>query len=219
MSAIGNKLLLWLMSVGRSDPQWLNRRSLGLASVVVTPTLKRWICLEALSRFFAEAYNVQLNTRFQGKWTEYQKDAAESAEMFFMSGVGIVYNPLPMPAMPIVSIQTGTAPAEAIFLQTAWVDSQGNESAPSPINGQVLLAASGLSASMAGGAVNTPSNATGWNLYASTTPMGLSLQNTSPLQVGSNWILPDAGLAAGREPLGGQMPNYYITLSRQIERG
>ncbi len=66
-SAISDKLMLWLLNSGAADPQWLNRRMLGLSTVVVTPSLQRWICFESLSRVFAEAYNVQLNTRFQGK--------------------------------------------------------------------------------------------------------------------------------------------------------
>ncbi len=66
---VGEKLLLFLQDAGVSDPQWLSRRVIGLSTVVVTPPLKRWLCFESLTRFFAEAYNVQLNTRFQGKWT------------------------------------------------------------------------------------------------------------------------------------------------------
>ena len=133
LSAIGDKLMLWLLSIGASDPQWLNRRLLGLSTVVVLPTLRRWITFDALSRFYAEAYNVQLNTRFQGKWTEYQNEADKAERMVFMTGLGIVYNALPKPAMPLVSIENGTASAESMFLQTAWIDASENESALSAI--------------------------------------------------------------------------------------
>ncbi|MDQ2777362.1 MAG: hypothetical protein M3Y57_20955, partial [Acidobacteriota bacterium] len=137
LSGIGDKLMLWLLSVSGSDPQWLNRRLLGLSTVVVTPTLRRWICFDSLSRFYAEAYNVQLNTRFQGKWTEYQNEATNAERMVFMSGLGVVFQALPKPAMPLVSIEDGTAPAQSIFVQTAWIDAMGNESALSPVNGQI----------------------------------------------------------------------------------
>src|SRR5438445_1669754 len=126
-NAISDKLLLWLLRAGASDPQYLNRRLLGLSTVVVTPVLQRWISFESLSRFFAEAYNVQLNTRFQGKWTEYQQEASRASDLVFMSGVGIVYGPLPKPAIPLVSVEAGTASPLAIFIQTAWVDGYGNE--------------------------------------------------------------------------------------------
>jgi hypothetical protein len=216
---VGNKLLMWLYSVGASDPQWLTRRSLGLSTIVITPTLHRWICFDALTRFFAEAYNVQLNTRFQGKWAEYQKEATEAAATFFMSGVGGVYNALSRPRLPLVSVQDGTAAAQAIFIQTAWVDSLGHESALSAVNGQVLSGAASIVVAMAEGAIAVPSSAAGWNVYASDTQTGLSLQCLAPLPIGSTWQLPATGLIAGGVPKDGQKPEYYVTLSRQIKRG
>ena len=219
MSAIGDRLMQWLLSVGASDPQWMNRRVLGLSTVVMTPTLRRWICFDALARFYSEAYNIQLNTRFQGKWTEYQNEAVEAAGMVFRSGLGIVYNALPKPAMPLVSVQDGTFPAQSVFVQTAWVDAQGNESALSMVNGQILSGAAAVAVGMAEGAVNVPSAAMGWNIYASSTQDGLTRQNATPLSVGSTWDMPSNGLIAGSTPIDGQLPNYYITLSREIQRG
>ncbi|HEY7210658.1 MAG TPA: hypothetical protein VH477_10335, partial [Bryobacteraceae bacterium] len=71
-NAVGDRLMLWLLNAGASDPQWLSRRALGLSTVVVTPPLRRWLCLDSLARVFAEAYNIQLNSRYQGKWAEYR---------------------------------------------------------------------------------------------------------------------------------------------------
>jgi hypothetical protein len=218
-NAISDKLLLWLLRAGASDPQYLNRRLLGLSTVVVTPVLQRWICFESLSRFFAEAYNVQLNTRFQGKWTEYQALASEASDLVFMSGLGIVYNPLPRPAMPLVSIQDGNAPPLAVFIETAWIDSHGNESAVSPVNGVILSGASGVVVAMAEGALNVPHSAAGWNVYASTDENDLTRQNSAPLSIGSTWQLPSTGFLDGPEPLSGQRPNFYIILPRITQRG
>ena len=218
-SAIGDKLMLWLLKVGASDPQWQNRRLLGLSTIVVTPTLHQWLCFDSLSRFFAEAYNVQLNTRFQGKWTEYQQQANQAGAMVFMSGLGIVYNPLPKPALPVVSIQSGTAAAQALFIQTAWVDQLGNEGALSPVNGIILNGASTIAVAMAEGALNVPAAAIGWNIYVSSTEDNLTRQNSTPLAIGSTWQLPTSGLISGPAPIGGQLPNYYIDLSRKIQRG
>lgn len=219
LSAIGDKLMLWLLSVRASDPQWLNRRLLGLSTVVVTPTLRRWICFDALSRFYAEAYNVQLNTRFQGKWTEYQNEASTAERMVFMSGLGVVYQPLPQPAMPLVSIEDGTAAADSIFVQTAWTDALGNESALSPVNGQILSGAAGVAVAMAEGVVNAPGSAAGWNVYVSTTQNNLTRQNNAPISIGSTWQLPASGLVVGLQSIDGQIPNLYVTLSYQIKRG
>lgn len=219
ITSVGNQLLSWLLSVGASDPQWLVRPVIGLSTIVVTPALYNWICLDSLSRFFAEAYNVQLNTRFQGKWTEYQNEAAIAADFFFKTGAAGVYNPLPRPQLPLISVQTGTSVDQAIFLQTAWIDSQGDESALSPINGEILSGASSLVVAMAEGATGAPATAVGWNLYASNTQTGLSLQNSTPVLVGSTWQLPAAGLISGTEPVDGQKPNYRVMLSRRIRRG
>jgi hypothetical protein len=219
-SAIGNKLMLWLLNVGRSDPQWLNRRQLGLSTVVVTPPLQRWLCLESLSYFFAEAYNVQLNTRFQVQSTEYRQMSSEAANSTLLSGVGIVYHPLPQPALPLVTVAAGTLPAQALFAQTAWVDAIGNESAPSPVNGLVLPANSAVTIAMAGGA---PPAAAGWNIYMSSTSTGLTLQNPEPIAAGSSWSLPATGVSNGTGlttvPNLGQGPDFYISISKPIQRG
>lgn len=217
--AISDKLMLWLLRAGASDPQYLNRRLLGLSTVVVTPPMERWICLDSLARFFGEAYNVQLNTRFQGKWTEYQNEASEAEELTFMSGIGIVYNALPKPAMPLVSIMNGTAPAVAMFIETAWTDNHGNEGATSPVNGLILNGASTIAVAMAEGALDAPKAAIGWNVYAGTSDSDLTRQNSMPLPIGSTWQLPNTGLIDGAGSLNGQQPNFYIALPRTIQRG
>ena len=219
LSSIADRVLLWLLQVGASDPQWMSRRTIGLSTVVVTPPMKRWICFDALSRFFAEAYNVQLNTRFQGKWTEYQQQARGSVDMVFASGIGIVYTPLPEPAMPLVSIQSGSSPAQSIFVQTAWVDVRGDEGAVSPVNGVILPGESSISVGMAEGALNSPPTAAGWNVYVSLASDGLTRQNSVPLQIGTTWSLPNAGVTQGQAPIGGQQPDYIIELTRRILRG
>lgn len=219
MTSVGNKLRMWLYAMVPTVPLWMSTRYINLNTVVVTPTLFNWICMESLNRFFAEAYNVQLNTRFQAKWTEYQKDAADAEQLFFATGVGCVFNPLPQPELPLVSVQNGTASAQAIFVQTAWVDVNGSESALSPVNGQVLSGANSIAVAMAEGVTGTPGAAVGWNVYASTSENGLSLQNSSPLPIGSAWQLPTTGLIAGNAPQDGQLPQYHISLAHQIRRG
>ncbi|HEY7306510.1 MAG TPA: hypothetical protein VH601_20460 [Bryobacteraceae bacterium] len=219
VDAIGDKLLLWLLEVGASDPQFLNRRLLGLSTVVVTSSLHRWLCFDSLSRFFAEAYNVQLNTRFQAKWTEYQNEADQASQMYFMSGVGIVYKPLPRPALPLVSVQDGNSPAQAMFVQTAWVGAAGHESALSPVNGLILNQDSTIVVSMAEGVTGAPTAAAGWNVYASSSENDLTRQNFAPLPIGATWQLPSTGLSEGPNAIGGQTPEFYIRLSRQIRRG
>jgi hypothetical protein len=192
---------------------------LGLSTVVITPTIFKWLCFDSLSRFFAEAYNVQLNTRFQGKWTEYQKQAQDASDMVFMSGVGIVYNPLAQPAMPDVMVAAGNTLAESLFVQTTWVDSTGHESQPSPINGQLLGNFSTAMVTPGAQAGSIPATAVGWNIYAGTANSTLYLQNSTPLPLTANWVLPAQGLASGRLPGSGQQPNFYVALTRPVRRG
>jgi hypothetical protein len=220
-SAIGNKLMLWLLNVGMSDPQWISRRLLGLSTVVVTPSLRRWLCVESLSQFFAEAYNIQLNSRFQGQVSEYRQRAGEAANSTLQSGVGIVYKPLSQPGLPLVTVTAGTLPAQALFVQTVWTDALGNESAASPVNGMVLPANSAVAVAMGQGSL--PQSAVGWNVYISSTSAGLTLQNMVPIAIGASWSLPSTGVSnssglATTQNLG-QGPDFYITISKQIKRG
>ena len=217
-SAIGDRLLFWLLRAGASDPQWLSRRSLGLASVVITPPLHRWLCFDILSRFFSEAYNIQLNTRFQGKWNEYQQSASRAADLFLISGIGVVYNPLPKPARPNVAVGSGTAASQVLFVQTCWVEAHGVEGAVSLTNAVRLPDLSGITVSMAEG-VQSPAAAVGWNVYVSDSEDGLYRQNASPLLIGSTWTLPHTGFVEGAEPQGGQQPNYYIVDPKRVQRG
>ncbi len=217
VASVGDSLLLWLTKMGPADPQWLQRRQLGLSTVVVTSPLQRWLCFDSLARFFSEAYNVQLNTRFQGKFTEYQQLAGDAASMAFTSGIGLVYAPLPMPALPVVTVSTGAAPQEGMFVQTAWIDRYGNEGALSPVNGVILSADSSITVAMAGN--SAPAAATGWNIYASTQPDNPTRQNNSALPIGTSWELPAGGLVAGASAINGQQPNFYLTLARELQRG
>jgi hypothetical protein len=219
IDAIGDRLMLWLLNAGASDPQWLTRRKLGLSTVVVTPALHNWLCFETLARVFAEAYNVQLNTRFQAKWLEYQEQAKNAANVFFLSGVGIVYAPLPKPSIPLVSVLSGNSPAQTIFVRTAWVDASGDEGALSDANALSTPDNSSIAVAMAEGAVGAPAAATGWNVYAGTEVQGLTRQNVAPLAIGSAWDLPGPGLIAGAPPVNGQVPSHYIVLANEIRRG
>jgi hypothetical protein len=218
-SAIGDRLMLWLLNIGASDPQFVTRPVIGLSTVVVTDPLRRWLAFESLSRIFAEAYNLQLNTRFQGKWREYQTEAKSAADYAFQSGIGIVFNALSEPALPLVAIQSGAASASALFIQTTWVDVKGCESAPSPINGVILGDNSSISVAMAESVLNVPAAAVGWNAYVGLNQNPPARQTSAPQQVGSTWQLPATGVVIGSLAGDGQMPNFFIRTSRQILRG
>lgn len=216
---IGDKLMLNLLRAGQSDPQWLNRMRIGLSTVVVTSSLYRWLCFNSLARVYAEAYNVQLNTRFQGKWNEYQQQSDAAGEFCLTSGIGVVLSPLSKPATPTISTGTGSFQASSIFAQVTWVDRLGNESAPSSISGSILNGSASIRVSMAENGSSVPTAAVGWNVYASTSQGGLTLQNNSPVSIGSPWQMPNSGLVAGATSKNGQMPDVTIACIRRWQRG
>lgn len=218
-SAISDKLMLWLHTDRASTPTTFGQASIGPANVVMTQPLYRWLVYESLARVFAEAYNVQLNTRFQSKWVEYQGEAKNASDSFFRSGAGVVSNPLPRPGMPLVSLQSGNIPAQAVFVKVAWVNAAGGEGALSAANGVVLPDSSSIAVGMTEGALGAPAAATGWNVYASGQAQALSRQNVLPLSIGSTWQLPTSGLVVGEVASGGQRPDYYIKFSRDLQRG
>jgi hypothetical protein len=217
--SVGETLMLLLKDTGMSDPQWLSRRVIGLSTVVITPPLYRWLCFESLSQFFAEAYNVQLNTRFQAKWKQYQDAARSASDQTIHAGLGIVFKPLPKPLMPEVSVQQGIAPAEPFYVQTSWVDSLGNEGAASPINGLVVNSQSSITVQMTEGALQAPPAAFGWNVYVGTATNAITRQNGNPLLIGSTWSLPTTGIVSGVMPSHGQDPQVIVRIARQVRRG
>lgn len=216
---IGDKISLFLLRAGQCDPQWFSRANLGLNTVVVTPAIYKWLCCNSLSRTFAEAYNVQLNTRFQGKWDEYQRQAEAASEIVFASGIGIVANPLPKPLLPNYTIAVGTMTAQSLFIRTAWVNVQGQESGLSPINGLILNGFSKVQISMAEGTTEVPPSANGWNVYVSETQDSFCRQNVAPIPIGSAWQMPEAGVIPGPSAIGGQAPARFVSSSRRWQRG
>jgi hypothetical protein len=217
--SLTEKLFLFLEDARISDPQWLSRRTIGLSTVVVTPPLKRWLCFESLAKFFAEAANAQLNTRFLAKQKEYRQEAGSAEDQFLHAGLGIVFSPLPKPQLPEVSVQQGVAPAEALYVSVSWIDSKGNESALSPINGLVVYSQSSISVQMAEGVLDAPSAAFGWNVYLGSDTNNITLQNGNPLSIGSTWSLPVSGITSGPRGGEGQKPNFIVPVSRLIRRG
>ncbi|HEY6990651.1 MAG TPA: hypothetical protein VH369_19805 [Bryobacteraceae bacterium] len=218
-SAMEDKVMLWLLDAGVSDPQFATRRQIGLSTVVVTPIMRRWLSFESLSRFYAEAYNIQLNPRFQGKWAEYQQESEKARDLMVRDGIGIVYHPLPAPSAPQVTVGAGTLAAQSLFVQAAWVDAGGAESEISAVNGLLLNDNSGVTVSMTETGVQIPSAATGWNVYLSSSQTGPALQNSTPLALGSNWTLPAGGVVMGPPPTGGQKPDFYVPIGSRIRRG
>jgi hypothetical protein len=216
-SEIATELTLFLLRRFRQqDVLWTVafRRTIGVGDVVVTDPLRRWHAHKTLALVYRDAYNNQLNDRYQGKWKEYEKLAKASAESYFQIGVGLVSGPISKATLPVLTTVPGTGPAATYYVAVAWVNQTGQFGSASDVaqlttsTGQQLVVA----------AVNPPPNAAGWNAYIGEAPGATSLQNTSPIATGSTWTLATA-LQPGACPGQGQEPTWFLVDQRVIERG
>ncbi len=214
---LANELILFLLRRAPvRDYQPDVRRARGLADVVVTDALRQWHIHKTLAMVYRDAYNNQLNDRYQGKWNEFEQLAKGSSRTYFQLGVGVVADPMPRAAQPALSSASGTGNAATFYAAASWVNSSGDEGAPSAYAqlstspGEVLVVALTTSAS--------PTNAAGWNAYVGTAPGALTRQNESPLAIGSSWIM-TGGLSAGVPLATGQKPEWFIVDHQVIERG
>jgi hypothetical protein len=189
-------------------------RSRHLTDVVVTDPLRKWHVHRTLALVYRDAYNNQLNNRYQGKWAEYEALAKASARIYFQIGVGLVADPVPQAPVPMVTSVAGVANGGTFYIAVTWVDATGQEGAPSNFaqlgtsDGQQLLVT----------VSNPPQNVTSWNVYVGMSPGTLTLQNQSPMGTSSSWIM-SSGLNPGTPLPTGQQPTWFAVDHRVIERG
>jgi hypothetical protein len=106
----------------------------------------------------------------------------------------------PYPATPILSatVSGGSLPLRTYFVRTTFVDSNGGESVGSDIESSWVPAAGKL-LSVISPNIDWPYTDTGiqyghYNVYAGTQEGGETLQNVSPIAIGTNWTEPSTGL-------------------------
>jgi hypothetical protein len=198
-----------------TDPRGAARRSTGVADVVVTRQMKRWHVLHTLALFYRDAFHNQLNDRYKAKWEEYRALARQARERTYLSGVGLVREPLPAPGVPRFAYVAGPFEARTYFGQVAWVSGLGAESAPSAMSsfeapeGSVPVVE----------ATNPPGNAVGFHVYLGLTPQTLARQTGTAVAAGDAFVLPASGLVAGAVPGEGQSPDMYVTGEPVLRRG
>jgi hypothetical protein len=196
------------------DVQWTDRRRRDVSDVVVTGPLRQWHAQKALAMIYRDAYNNQLNDRYQGKWTEYEQLAKASSQTYFQIGVGIAAEPISKAAVPILSTTHGPGPAGTFYVAVTWVNQAGQEGSPSDISqittsgGQQLVIAP----------VSPPSNAAGWNAYVGLSPETMGLQTSIPMEINASWILA-LGPQQGVLPGDGQTATWFFVEYRETQRG
>ena len=210
---IASDLLLFLL---KRSWQWEpNRRVTDVSDVAITDPLRRWHGLKSIALAYEDAYNNQLNDRYQGKWRQYQQRAVEAARILYQVGVGLVWDPMAKAESPLLVATAGSYAATTYYVRIAWINRAGQEGTPSDVVALPTVDGTQLVVSP----VRRPANATGWNVYAGITPDGASLQNDAALAADADWIVPPTGLRNGTRSGQGQKPDRYVVQHRGILRG
>ena len=189
--------------------------SFGLANVAATDALRQWHILHTLAVTFRDAHHQQLNDRYKKKWKTYVALAAKASELVYQIGVGLVYAPLPRPAIPIVGQTLGTQAGQTCFVKVSWTDNFGVESLSSLASSFNTSEGSALTVR----AIGAPRTARGWNVYVGASDDQVERQNTGLLALGSTWQMPAGSIAAGIRPGAGQVPDQYLRRSTVVFRG
>ena len=98
---LANQVILFLLRRWplRQSPFGV-RRGREVNDVVVTGPIRQWHVHKTLALVYRDAYNNQLNDRYQGKWKEYEQLAKASENTYFQIGVGLVADPVPQAVSP-----------------------------------------------------------------------------------------------------------------------
>ncbi len=212
---IGSQLLMFLLRrMPYQDFHWSQRRARGVSDVAISPAIRQWHAHYSLALIYRDAYNNQLNDRYSAKWAEYEQLAKRSRDAALAIGVGLVADPVPKPAPPILSGIAGAGVGGNFYAAVAWLNQAGMESSPSDTANISLNVGEQLSVAV----FNPPSNAAGWNVYLGVSPGALSLQNDALIPVATSWT-PTGALVQGSAPGTGQQPTWFLVDHQVAERG
>jgi hypothetical protein len=211
---VGDELLSFLLENADQDPKAGTRRGMGLADVVVTPLVRRWVTMQALAGVFRDAYHNQLNDRFRGKWEAYERQAKAAKEHTWRQGVGLVLEPIPRASEPEVLLEAGTPMDGVLYVQVSWVNARMQEGAPSAAI--ALEATAGMGFAVSAGPL--PAHAVAWRVYAGLSRDSLTRQIPGDLAPGAIWR-PSGAVSQGPQPSDGQASEVFVTGGHRLRRG
>jgi hypothetical protein len=195
---------------------WLDRMPGNrLEQVVATDTIRTWEAMQALALVYREAYFADLAERYRARWDEYARIARDSYERFVAGGMGIALNPVRRASAPLLSSTPGPQAGGSFYACVAWVNAAGQEGAASEassvdiVDGHLMVVTS----------TGTPSNATGFNIYAGPTLARLALQNDVPLPPGISFTYVPGATNHTKLPGTGQTADINRPLRRTLLRG
>ena len=222
---VTTKLRLAVEEIETDLQLWLNRPrptlelvwgpTLHIGQVVVTPPLKRWEAMHALSLVYRDAYFSQLVDRYQAKWKEYADLARDARENFIATGFGLVSDPILQAAPPVLGTTPGPQSGGTFYACVAWVNAANQEGAPS-MPASIAVKDGNLMTVSAGKA---PGNAAGFNVYVATSLTAMELQNDVFLPVTGTYLYVPGQMTGGRLPGNGQPPDFTRPIVRMTLRG
>ena len=186
-----------------------------LGQIVVTPTLKRWETMQALSLVYRDAYFSQLADRYQSKWDEYSRLSRQAYQAFVASGMGMINDPVPAAAPPVLENVPGPQSGGMFYASVSWLNAAGQEGAASPPSSITFPDGRLMTVT----AVNPPGNAVGFIVYAGAALNAMFQQNNVALPVGVRFTYVPGAIGQPRLPGSGQKPDFIRPLVRTLLRG
>ena len=183
-----------------------------IEQLVVTPSIKRWQVMTALSMIYRDAYFSQLVDRFKAKWDEYSRLSKIAREDFIAAGLAMVSNPVARAAIPTVGSVPGSLAGGTFYAAVSYLNVNGQEGAASEA-ASMTVSDDFVMTVMPVAPVNS------WNIYAGTSLSSMFLQNQEPLGLGDLWTFVPGAVQSGTLPCKGQMPEFVLPLARTWLRG
>lgn len=197
------------------SPSLVNISPLDIDHLAVTRPIRLWNTYQTLAMVYRDAYYNQLNDRYRGKWDEFRSLAKWARGKLMETGAGIVFDPVPQAAAPLLSVTAGTGTGGTFYVSTSLLNAKSEEGSPSPAvsisvpNNHALSIQAGM----------IFANAHTWNVYVGVSPDAMLLQNDVPLDGSLSWQYTVETAKTGRLPGSGQEPNFTRPLPRLLQRG
>ncbi len=220
------KIELAAFEIGIELEEFLRKRAGGGASfsadpggdvsqAVVTPALKQWHTLRTLALIYGDVHGNHFKGRYEQKWKDYQRRSRWAAETLYRTGVGLVYRPVARAEAPEVRVLAGIPPGATYHVRVAWRNSAGESGAASDrtITTVVTTGVIGVTA------LNPPPNAESFDVYVGASESEIRKQNSAPVAIDSEWVMPETELAEGDPPPSGQEPDWWLRNDRVLQRG
>lgn len=183
-----------------------------LDNVTLTEPLRRWHSLLTLALCYRDLQTRHASDKYQRLYTEYLELSKEAKAQLIASGIGLVNDPAPKPAQPIVTLTGGTIDEGFYYIATAFLSNTGAQGTVSEPAAVQLTTPGGLSISIG---TNTGHK---WNIFVGSTAEQLFLQTSSPVSETTNSVTLQT-LSTQTWNGKSQVADYYLYRNQKIRLG